>query len=87
MAGRRGETAALSIVRRPSQNGAHGHLSVVASSKVNGWPPCPDLTRLFHDFDALYPGKIVNMTNDITPALAAGLQSTLEYLDCQLDAW
>ncbi|MCP5366170.1 MAG: glycogen/starch/alpha-glucan phosphorylase [Hyphomicrobiales bacterium] len=46
------------------------HLSIVGSHKVNG---VADLhtkllrANMFPDFDRLYPGKFVNMTNGITP--------------------
>lgn len=46
------------------------YLSVVASSKVNGVAALhTQLLRedLFADFDTLYPGKLVNKTNGITP--------------------
>jgi glycogen phosphorylase len=46
------------------------HLSVVGSHSVNGVAALhTDLLRkfLFADFDALYPGKINNKTNGITP--------------------
>ena len=63
--------AALSIIEEGHPKMVRmAYLSVVASSKVNGVAALhTDLLRkdLFHDFDALYPGKIVNMTNGITP--------------------
>jgi len=46
------------------------HLSIVGSHKVNGVAQIhTDLMRqtIFADFDRFYPGKIVNMTNGITP--------------------
>jgi len=46
-----------------------GHLAFLASQKVNGVSQLhTDLIKetLFHDFDSLYPGRIVNKTNGIT---------------------
>ncbi len=46
-----------------------GHLAFLASHKVNGVSQLhTDLLKetLFHDFDSLYPGRIVNKTNGIT---------------------
>lgn len=46
------------------------HLAIVGSHKVNGVAQIhTDLMRqtIFADFDRFYPGKIVNMTNGITP--------------------
>jgi glycogen phosphorylase len=46
------------------------HLAIVGSHKVNGVAQIhTDLMRqtIFADFDRCYPGKIVNMTNGITP--------------------
>lgn len=46
------------------------HLAIVGSHKVNGVAAIhTQLMRetIFADFDRLYPGKIVNMTNGITP--------------------
>ncbi len=45
------------------------HLAVVGSQKVNGVAALhTELLKetLFHDFDRIYPGKFVNMTNGIT---------------------
>ena len=46
-----------------------GHLAFLASHKVNGVSQLhTDLLKetVFHDFNALYPGRIVNKTNGIT---------------------
>ena len=46
------------------------HLAIVGSHKVNGVAQIhTDLMKqtIFADFDKFYPGKIVNMTNGITP--------------------
>lgn len=46
------------------------HLAIVGSHKVNGVAQIhTDLMKqtIFADFDRFYPGKIVNMTNGITP--------------------
>jgi glycogen phosphorylase len=46
------------------------HLAIVGSHKVNGVAQIhTELMKqtIFSDFDRLYPGKIVNMTNGITP--------------------
>jgi glycogen phosphorylase len=46
------------------------HLAIVGSHKVNGVAQIhTELMKqtIFADFDRLYPGKIVNMTNGITP--------------------
>jgi starch phosphorylase len=46
------------------------HLAIVGSHKVNGVSQIhTDLMKqtIFHDFDAFYPGKIVNVTNGVTP--------------------
>lgn len=46
------------------------HLAIVGSHKVNGVAQIhTDLMKqtIFSDFDRFYPGKIVNMTNGITP--------------------
>jgi starch phosphorylase len=66
-----------SILRRMSlidETGARSvrmaHLAVVGSHKVNGVSPLhTKIVResLFADFDAFYPGRIVNKTNGITP--------------------
>ena len=54
-------------------NGKHirmAHLAIVGSHKVNGVAQIhTDLMKqtIFADFDRFYPGKIVNMTNGITP--------------------
>ena len=60
--------AGLSIV---GQNEVHmGTLAFVASHRVNGVSALhTDLMRktVFHDLNALHPGRIVNQTNGITP--------------------
>ncbi len=46
------------------------HLAIVGSHKVNGVAQIhTDLMKqtIFADFDHIYPGKIINMTNGITP--------------------
>ena len=46
------------------------HLAVVGSHVVNGVAEIHTAlvkTKLFPDFDAMYPGKIVNVTNGVTP--------------------
>lgn len=65
------------LLRRMSIIGEEGgkrirmaHLAIVGSHKVNGVAAIhTQLMRqtIFADFDRLYPGKIVNMTNGITP--------------------
>jgi starch phosphorylase len=65
------------LLRRMSIIGEEGgkrirmaHLAIVGSHKVNGVAALhTQLMRqtIFADFDRLYPGKIVNMTNGITP--------------------
>ena len=48
------------------------HLAIVGSHKVNGVARIhTELMKstIFADFDRLYPGKIVNMTNGVTPRL------------------
>jgi starch phosphorylase len=63
--------AELSLVEEGDQKMIRmAYLSVVASGKVNGVAALHTnlLKRdLFSTFDELYPGKIVNMTNGITP--------------------
>ncbi len=65
------------VMRRMSIIGEEGgkrirmaHLAIVGSHKVNGVAEIhTQLMRqtIFADFDRFYPGKIVNMTNGITP--------------------
>ena len=46
-----------------------GHLAFIGSHKINGVSALhTELVKrtLFHDLDALYPGRIVNKTNGIT---------------------
>ena len=69
----RGTDAAL-LDRVAVIDGEHrvrmGHLSVLASHKVNGVSALhSDLvqTRLFPDFARLFPGRFVNVTNGVTP--------------------
>jgi len=62
---------ALSIIEEGNPKMVRmAYLSVVASHTVNGVAALhTQLLRqhLFHDFDELYPGKFLNMTNGITP--------------------
>jgi starch phosphorylase len=67
----------IDILRRMSIIDEHGdrqirmsHLAIVGSHKVNGVAELHThlmKTTLFNDFDRLYPGKIINKTNGITP--------------------
>ncbi|MGB0749379.1 MAG: glycogen/starch/alpha-glucan phosphorylase [Magnetospiraceae bacterium] len=83
------------IVRRVSMvdDGAHSvrmaHVAIVGSHKVNGVAALHSellRTRLFADFNKIYPGKIINITNGITqrawllesnPALSAAITNRI----------
>ena len=46
------------------------HLAIVGSHTVNGVAHCtPNLMKrtIFADFERVSPGKIINMTNGVTP--------------------
>ncbi len=60
----------LSLVDDASHSIRMAHLAIVGSHKVNGVAALHTQllrTSMFPDFDRLYPGKFVNMTNGITP--------------------
>ncbi|MCG8508341.1 MAG: glycogen/starch/alpha-glucan family phosphorylase, partial [Rhodospirillales bacterium] len=60
----------LSLVDDASQSIRMAHLAIVGSHKVNGVAALhTELLRskTFPEFDRLYPGKFVNVTNGITP--------------------
>ncbi len=67
----------IDILRRMSIIGEDGerhirmsHLAIIGSHKVNGVAELHThlmKTTLFNDFDRLYPNKIINKTNGITP--------------------
>ena len=67
----------IDILRRMSIIGEEGerhirmsHLAIIGSHKVNGVAELHThlmKTTLFNDFDRLYPDKIINKTNGITP--------------------
>lgn len=63
--------AALSLIEEGHPKMVRmAYLSVVGSSKVNGVAALHTALlkkNLFKDFNDLYPGKIINMTNGITP--------------------
>jgi starch phosphorylase len=65
-----GKTYAMSMVEDTDQSIRMAHLAIVGSTKVNGVAKLhSDLLRsnMFPDFDKLYPGKFVNITNGVTP--------------------
>jgi starch phosphorylase len=69
-----GDTEMLSRMSIIDESGGKrirmAHLAIVGSHKVNGVAQIhTDLMKktIFADFDRFYPGKIVNMTNGITP--------------------
>ncbi len=65
-----GKTYAMSLVEDADQSIRMAHLAIVASEKVNGVAKLhSDLLRanMFPDFDKLYPGKFINITNGVTP--------------------
>lgn len=58
------------IEEGPEQKIRMAHLAIVGSHTVNGVSELHSQilkTRLFPDFDKLYPGKLTNVTNGITP--------------------
>lgn len=61
----------LSIIAEGDQKQVRmAHLAIVGSHTVNGVAELHSRilqTRLFYDFNALYPGKFTNVTNGITP--------------------
>jgi len=60
----------LSIIDDDRHSVRMAHMAIVGSHKVNGVAALhTQLLRstMFFDFDRLYPGKFVNMTNGITP--------------------
>ena len=65
----------MSIIEEPSDAQSQkmvrmAHLAVVGSHVVNGVAEIHTQlvkTRLFPDFDAMYPGKFLNVTNGVTP--------------------
>jgi glycogen phosphorylase len=69
--GDNGKLAALSIIEEGSpQSVRMAHLATIASTHVNGVAALhTELLKkhLFADFNALFPGKIQNKTNGITP--------------------
>jgi starch phosphorylase len=59
----------LSLIDEDSRKVRMAHLAVVGSQRVNGVAALHTKLlreRVFPDFDALYPGKFVNVTNGIT---------------------
>ncbi len=60
----------LSLIDEGSQRVRMAHLAIVGSQRVNGVAALHTellRSRLFSDFDALYPGRFVNVTNGVTP--------------------
>ena len=66
-----GKKSALSMIEEGGGKSVRkAHLSVVGSDKVNGVAALHTKllkANLFADFNALYPGKLLNKTNGITP--------------------
>lgn len=68
--GNPGKTYAMSLVEDADQSVRMAHLAIIASSKVNGVAKLhSDLlrTNMFPDFDSMYQGKFINVTNGVTP--------------------
>ncbi len=68
--GNPGKTYAMSLVEDADQSVRMAHLAIVASTNVNGVAKLhTDLlrTNMFPDFDRMYPGKFINITNGVTP--------------------
>lgn len=68
--GDQGKMRILSLVDDFEQSIRMAHLAVVGSRKVNGVAKLhTDLLRanVFPEFDEMYPGKFVNVTNGVTP--------------------
>jgi len=61
----------LSIIQEePEKRVRMAHLAIVGSRKVNGVSKLHSdilVERVFKDFNRLYPGKFINVTNGITP--------------------
>jgi starch phosphorylase len=54
----------------PEQTVRMAHLAIVGSHTVNGVAGLHSRIikeKLFHDFDIIFPGKIINVTNGVTP--------------------
>ena len=54
----------------PEQKVRMAHLAIVGSHTVNGVAGLHSRIikeKLFHDFDIIFPGKIINVTNGVTP--------------------
>jgi starch phosphorylase len=65
-----GKTYAMSLVEDSDQSIRMAHLAIIGSTRVNGVARLhSDLLRrnMFPDFDRLYPGKFINITNGVTP--------------------
>ncbi len=64
-----GMTRRMSLIDEGTHRVRMAHLAVVGSTKVNGVAALHThllRERVFPDFDALYPGKFINVTNGIT---------------------
>ena len=61
----------MSIIEEGSERRVHmAHLAIVGSSRVNGVSALHSRLlreKLFRDFDEMYPGKLINQTNGVTP--------------------
>jgi starch phosphorylase len=61
----------MSIIEEGYEKRVHmAHLAIVGSSRVNGVSALHSRLlreRLFRDFDEMFPGKIINETNGVTP--------------------